>query len=207
MMDATSMGYNRLIEHAMFAASQTMKPAQRAFFFFAPRSVLKGCLMSLPVLQSLFGYKAWANVELFGVLATVTSEADKLATLRTMNHIYVADRIFRAHLLGEEHGYQATNTKDTPSLAALREAVAATDAWYVHHVASLTMERLEERLHFQFTDGDKGAMTREEMLMHVITHGAYHRGNVGQILKNLAIAPPRDLLTKFLHIAEPARRA
>jgi uncharacterized damage-inducible protein DinB len=49
-------------------------------------------------------------------------------------------------------------------------------------------------------------MTREEMLFHVLTHGSYHRGNVGQILKNLSVAPPRDLFTKFLHVREPSRR-
>ena len=44
------------------------------------------------------------------------------------------------------------------------------------------------------------------MLLHVITHGYYHRGNVGQVLKSMAIAPPRDLYTKFLHLQEPSRR-
>jgi uncharacterized damage-inducible protein DinB len=49
-------------------------------------------------------------------------------------------------------------------------------------------------------------MTREEMLLHVITHGAYHRGNVGQVLKSISVVPPRDLYTKFLHVTEPSRR-
>jgi len=40
----------------------------------------------------------------------------------------------------------------------------------------------------------------------VLTHGGYHRGNVGQVLKSLSIAPPRDLYTRFLHQSEPARR-
>ena len=49
-------------------------------------------------------------------------------------------------------------------------------------------------------------MSREEMLVHVITHGGYHRGNVGQVLKLLAVAPPRELYTRFLYVNEPARR-
>ena len=65
---------------------------------------------------------------------------------------------------------------------------------------------LAESLHFKFTDGDPGAMTREEMLFHVLTHGAYHRGNVGQVLKGISVAPPRDLFSKFLHVSEPSRR-
>jgi uncharacterized damage-inducible protein DinB len=63
-----------------------------------------------------------------------------------------------------------------------------------------------QHLSFRFTDGDAGAMTREEMLFHVITDGVYHRGNVGQVLKENWVAPPRDLYAKFLHLHEPSRR-
>ncbi len=162
--------------------------------------------MSLTVLKSLFEYKAWANAELFDVLSSVTSEPDLHTAIRTLNHIYVVDRIFRAHLLGQQHGYEASNTKDTPTLESLRAAVAETDAWYQDYVAGMDEGALAERLRFRFTDGDSGLMSREEMLMHVITHGGYHRGNVGQVLKNISVAPPRDILTKFLHVSEPGRR-
>ncbi|WP_423234932.1 DinB family protein [Amphibiibacter pelophylacis] len=59
---------------------------------------------------------------------------------------------------------------------------------------------------FTFTDGERGSMTREEMLLHIITHGSYHRGNVGQMLKSIGMNPPRDLYTRFLHAVEPQRR-
>lgn len=160
-------------------------------------------------LETLYAQKAWANQELFDALASVPMQAqpDALhAAMRTLNHIYVVDRIFRAHLSGEPHAYTATNTPDTPALDELHFAVAETDAWYRDHVAHTTPQALQERIRFRFTDGDAGDMTREEILLHVITHGAYHRGNVGQILKSVSVAPPRDLLTKFLHISEPSRR-
>ncbi len=165
--------------------------------------------MSQKILASLFAQKSWANRELFDVLASVTS-AEHAASLhtaiRTLNHIYVVDRIFRAHLAGETHPYTATNTPETPELGELHFAVAETDLWYEDYVARIDAPALAQSLVFQFTDGDAGRMTREEMLFHVLTHGSYHRGNVGQILKNLSVAPPRDLLTKFLHVREPSRR-
>jgi uncharacterized damage-inducible protein DinB len=67
-------------------------------------------------------------------------------------------------------------------------------------------EALAASLSFQFTDGDAGRMSREEMLFHVLTHGAYHRGSVGQVLKSIFVVPPRDLFTRFLHVNEPSRR-
>ena len=164
--------------------------------------------MSTTTLHSLFGHKAWANAELFAVLGRLPPEhAVPLHTcVRTLNHIYVVDRLFRAHLSGEPRPYDATNTKGTPSLDQLQSDVQATDAWYVVYVAGLQAAALTEVLDFSFTDGDRGRMSREEILLHVITHGGYHRGNVGQVLKSISVVPPRDLYTKFLHQSEPARR-
>lgn len=175
-----------------------------------------GCLiptfthsLTMNTLHSLFAQKAWANNELYNALAAVTDEQHAAAVhmaTRTLNHIYVVDRIFRAHLLGEPHGYTATNTDATPELGELQFAVAETDGWFVNYASAITPGQLGERIAFRFTDGDTGTMTREEMLLHVITHGAYHRGNVGQVLKSISVVPPRDLYTKFLHVSEPARR-
>ncbi len=163
-------------------------------------------------LQNLFAHKSWANQELFNRLAELPSPAaapEHAAALhsaiRMLNHIHVVDCIFCAHLLAQAHGHTATNTEATPSLGELHFAVAQTDAWFEQYAASATPQQLAERVQFEFTDGDTGTMTREEMLVHVITHGSYHRGNVGQILKSIDIAPPRDLFTRFLHVSEPRR--
>lgn len=165
--------------------------------------------MSTSTLQSLFGYKAWANSELFALLATLpAANADQRHTgIRTLNHIYVVDRIFRAHLSAEPLPFDATNTQATPLLEQLRADVEATDAWYCSYVSSVTALELATPVDFTFTDGDRGRMSKEEMLLHVITHGGYHRGNVGQVLKAISMAPPRDLYTRFLHQSEPTRRS
>ena len=161
-------------------------------------------------LLRLFEFKAWSNRALFACLQELDADrhAEPLhAMLRTLNHIHVVDAIFRAHLRGQPHGYTATNTDDTPTLDALQFDVAEIDAWYTDYVQGLTVGQRGDSLNFTFTDGDAGSMTREEMLLHVITHGAYHRGNVGQMLKAIGVAPPRDLFTKFLHETEPQRRS
>lgn len=165
--------------------------------------------MSLTMLKTLFAQKTWANAELYDCMAKVDPayHAEPLHTaIRTLNHIYVVDRIFRAHLVGEAHNYTQSNTVETPTLAELHFAAAETDLWFESYLAAQDAAALAESLTFRFTDGDAGRMTREEMLYHVLTHGAYHRGNVGQVLKGIAVTPPRDLLTKFLHQREPARR-
>jgi uncharacterized damage-inducible protein DinB len=160
-------------------------------------------------LASLFAYKAWANEELFAALAAIDAgahPAELHGAIRVLNHVHVVDCIFKGHLSGAPHGYAATNTKETPALAALAAAVRDVDAWYVAYVGGLSPTALQESIRFTFTDGDTGSMTREEILLHVITHGGYHRGQAGQVMRSAASAPPRDLYTRFLHLSEPARR-
>lgn len=157
-------------------------------------------------LAALFGYKAWADAELLEALAGVDAAA-RHGALRVLNHVHVVDCIFRAHLLGEPHGYAATNTAATPTLDELGARMRDVDAWYCGYVAALAPAARDEPLRFRFTDGDAGLMSREEILLHVVTHGGYHRGAAGQLLRAAGTAPPRDLVTRFLHLDEPLRRS
>ena len=165
--------------------------------------------MSNKTLQSLFHYKRWADGELLDAIATLDAQQYAEAhhtCLRIFNHIHVVDAIFKANLLGEFHGFSATNTPDTPTLAALRSSVTALDNWLVEYVTAMRPQDGETSLSFRFVDGDRGQMSREEMLLHLVTHGGYHRGAIGRILVQCGITPPRDTLTAFLHRSEPKRR-
>ena len=162
------------------------------------------------ILVSLFEYKAWANAELHATLAKFDAQQHPSAfsaMLHTLDHANVVDRIFQSHLIGASGPlFKATHSQPTPSLSELREIVSATDAWYLKFASSVSAARLKQRVHFTFTDGDRGTMSCEEMLLHVITHGGYHRGGVGQMLEALSTDSPPDSLTKFLHRHEPERR-
>lgn len=161
------------------------------------------------LLLSLFKYKAWANSELFTELEKLDPKANQVehcTAIRLMNHVYVVDRIFAAHLAGTAVTYAATNTPETPDLIELRNAVSESDRWYVQYVEDLAPALLDEKLPFVFTDGANGCMSREEILAHVATHGGYHRGAVGRIMAQASVAPPKDIFTVYLHKAEPKRR-
>ena len=161
------------------------------------------------LLISLFEHKAWIDPQFFDQLALVDATAHAAAhhqALRILNHVHTVDRIWAGHLRGEPHGLTGTNTEDTPTPQALRTAFEQLDAWYLGHVRSLSEAQLDEVIAFRFTDGDTGRMTRAEMLAHVITHGSNHRGAVGAWLRQGDGAPPRDLLTRYLHQNEPERR-
>lgn len=162
------------------------------------------------LLTSLFEHKAWIDAQFFDQLDQVDAAAHRDAhhqALRILNHIHTVDRIWAGHLRGEPHGLTGTNTEDTPTPTELRVAFARLDAWYLDHVRALTPGQIDEPIAFRFTDGDAGRMTRGEMLAHVVTHGSNHRGAVGVWLRQAGGAPPRDLLTRYLHQHQPERRS
>ena len=161
------------------------------------------------LLRALVGYQAWANDDLFSKLEALDAdslEPERQAILRLMDHSYVVAQIFAAHLTGGKHFYTSDNTPDIPSLAELRAAVAASDRWYLDYVRTVSPPQLAERIAFNFTDGDRGYMSREEMLTHVVLHGGYHRGEAGRILAQASIKPPWDTFAVYVHQSEPARR-
>ncbi|SIN92413.1 DinB family protein [Paraburkholderia phenazinium] len=167
------------------------------------------------LLLKMFRYQAWANGELLDSMNGLSAErhATELhQTIRLMNHCLVVNKIFAAHLMREPHRFPADNTPGTPELAELRADLASTDQWYLDYVGTVTPAMLSESVPFVFTDGDKGYMTRDEMLTHVVTHGGYHRGEVGRILKQVSSASeqsiqlPWDTYAVHLHRSEPSRR-
>jgi len=157
----------------------------------------------MDTLRTLMRYKAWAN-ELVYAAAARLPEAELTAPrkivfgslLRTLNHVYAMDEVWRAHLEGRAHGYATRNPEDCPALAQLREAQKAVDAWFVRYADSLSQE--DEIVSFQFIGGGAGSMTRRDILLHVANHGTYHRGNVASMMYQAGMPPPTTDLPVFL---------
>jgi uncharacterized damage-inducible protein DinB len=158
--------------------------------------------------RMLARYNAWANKVIFDAVAVLPEgEAIKprqsifKSMVHTLNHNYVIDRIFQAHLEGREHGYTARNTPDHPPLSELWRAQQEIDAWYIAWSDALTDAALAETVHFIFVGGGEGVMTRGEILLHVVNHTSYHRGFVAQMFYEVPARPPTTDLPVFLRDA------
>lgn len=150
-------------------------------------------------------YNRWANELIFEAVAGLPAgEATKpRATLfksmvHTLNHNYVIDRIFQAHLEQRGHGFTARNTPEPPPFEELRRAQREIDDWYIAWSDAIAPAALDERLSFTFVGGGQGAMTRGEMLLHVVNHTSYHRGFVADMFYQVPARPPTTDLPVFL---------
>jgi len=147
-------------------------------------------------------YTAWANERLYDALAKlpgseVLAERGAGSMLKTLNHAFVVDQVWKGHLEGRPHGYKALNTPALPALSELRAAQAASDAWYQACADALTEAAHDEVIRFAFVDGGPGEMSRGDMLLHVVNHKTYHRGYVAQMFYQAGLKPPTMDITVF----------
>ena len=157
-----------------------------------------------PVLVSLFEHKAWCNRRLMQTLRAAPADVDRGGFARvvlTIDHTANVDEIFRARLEGAEPALASTIPRAMPDLDALAERMARADAWYLDHARRLTPADLAETIDFTFADdGDRGRMSRADILAHIITHGVAHRAALGRALADLGVKAPGEMVTTFRRV-------
>src|SRR3546814_12884163 len=79
-------------------------------------------------------------------------------------------------LEGRDHGFKSRELMLHEDLPGLRTAQQAINQWYIDWSNVQSAESLDEIVRFRFISGEPGAMTRGEILLHVVNHATYHRG-------------------------------
>jgi uncharacterized damage-inducible protein DinB len=150
-------------------------------------------------------YSDWADRVLFKAMehlpegaAYQTRQTLFGSMVGTLNHNYQVDLIWRAHLLGEKHGFSSRRDILHPDLGKLAKEQSMVDQWYIDWAKAQTPESLGESLKFNFVSGQAGEMTRGGILFHIVNHKTYHRGWVSQMFFEVGMTPPETDLSVFL---------
>ena len=164
------------------------------------------------VVHMMTHYMAWANkVVLNSASQLPPAEIVKPRQTRfgniahTFNHILVIEDIFRCHLEGRPHGYRARNTETSPPFEEVRSRLEAMDQYYVEFAERLSVEELNETIRFEYVGGGDGAMTRLEIMLHLVNHATYHRGFISVMFHQVPFKSGSDDLTVFLRDVWPHR--
>ena len=161
------------------------------------------------MLIDAFKYKQWADRRTLGAVKFLCGSNGPIAAafaLQQLNHMVRVEELFRARLLGAEPPHLSTNSEVVPEFEELEKRITDSNEWFMRYVEDVEPGHKNQSIRFQFVDGKHGSMTRLEIFFHIINHGTYHRGAIGQAL-DLALVPrPADTYTVFIHSAEPGRR-
>ncbi|WP_313117269.1 DinB family protein [Ectopseudomonas guguanensis] len=150
-------------------------------------------------------YKGWADQLFFDSLRELPAQElsrERAGPIKTMigvlNHIYVIDRIWQAHLQHRDHGFTSRQALPYPDLAELCQAQREVDDWYVAWSSQQSESSLKEVLDFVFVSGNPGSMPAGSMLLHVVNHATYHRGWLVQMYFEIPAMPPLTDLSVYL---------
>jgi uncharacterized damage-inducible protein DinB len=106
--------------------------------------------------------------------------------------------IFRAHIERRAHGFTDRHIPETTTFGQLDMMQRDLDTWYVTWIDQVEPSELDELIRFKFVDGSEGAMTRREMLFHVVNHYTYHRGFAVDMLHRMSVPIPKTDLTVYI---------
>jgi uncharacterized damage-inducible protein DinB len=153
----------------------------------------------------LANYSDWADQILFKAIkqlpdGALTRSRQTLfkSMIGTLNHNLVVDLIWRAHLLGEKHGFSTRRDMLHPELDALMGEQSKINQWYIDWAKHQDVESLSELLNFTFVSGQAAKMTRGGMFLHIVNHKTYHRGWVAEMFFDSGVNPPETDLSVFL---------
>ena len=161
------------------------------------------------MLLEAFEYKCWADERTLDAIGQIDALLNPDAirfVAQQLNHVVRVEELFKSRLLGIAEPHQSTNTQSVPPLAELSLRLRASHSWFLNYLAQLPDAARGEWVYFAFVDGQQGAMTRLEILFHIINHATYHRGNIARSLDQAGVAHPADTYTVFIHSAQPNRR-
>jgi len=152
-------------------------------------------------ISKLFDYNRWANTRTLEPAAALTAEefgrqlGGSFPSVReTLAHIYAAEWIWLERWKGRSPRALPA-AQEVPTLETLKEKWGPVEEGQRGFVEGLTEARMEEPISYVNTKGEAWAYPLGEMLVHVVNHSTYHRGQVATMLRQLGKAPlPTDYL-------------
>jgi len=135
-------------------------------------------------------FMRWADEMMLAAVAT-----DAPADVSVLQHVYLAEQVWFSRARGNAE-IVITDLAAPADLAALQKA------WPVLHRGWLdwaeSVADWDADMPHRNTSGKEFHMPRWQCVLHVVTHGSYHRGQLAAALRAQGIAPPStDLILYY----------
>lgn len=141
--------------------------------------------MTTDTFRKLFTYDAWGNRSMLESLRLSTQAPTSRACAITA-HLIGAGRVWLDRLQG-----RVPSGEVWPSLS-LDECDAGfrdLDAAWSEYLGGLAAADLDREVTYTNSKGESWSSTVREILMHVILHGTYHRGQIAMLVRQSGHAP------------------
>src|SRR5688500_3935160 len=168
--------------------------------------------MMLSDVRDLYQYNEWANDRMLAVIRTLT-EAQYTQTLvssfptirETWTHIVFAEWLWWQRWKGSSPSAGPAWTSDPVSADRLASALRDVEDDRQQLLAALEEDAIGRPLSYRNMSGDPFATRLLDVLLHVVNHASYHRGQLTTMVRQVGGSPvTTDLIAyKRLPLARP----
>jgi len=142
-------------------------------------------------LHRLFAYNDWANRQALASLQK--TDTPPARALKFMAHIVAAEWLWLSRLHQEK---QKMAVWPEMTIDQCEAELAELAPRWLDYLNGLTLAQLSHPVTYTNTKGESFTNTIEDILMHVIMHSAYHRGQMATEVRAAGHAPA---YTDFIH--------
>jgi uncharacterized damage-inducible protein DinB len=139
----------------------------------------------------LFAYDAWANREVLATIKKCPQPTPRF--VERMAHILAAERLWLERLKQEQ---QTQPVWPKFSLGQCESEIEEMARLWRLFLAGMTVEELEQRVSYKNTQGEPWSSQIGDILMHVVMHSVYHRGQIASDMRAAGFTPAN---TDFIH--------
>ena len=160
--------------------------------------------MNSEYLLHLLGFHYWARDRVMFAANTLDPEqyaramGNSFTSIRdTLNHVYLAEWIWYSRWNGESPtAFPEFDLHDLPSLRKRWQEMEGKVRAYIGAAGEAGLNRV---IPYRLLSGKESASPLWQMVVHVVNHATYHRGQVTTLLRQLGAAPPQstDMITYF----------
>jgi uncharacterized damage-inducible protein DinB len=135
--------------------------------------------------RKLFDYDYWANLETLASLKTVPSGAEKAQ--KAFSHVIGGQRVWRSRF--ENPAPPSAHPWPDLTLEECASAIEDLRRQWKELLDKLTPEKLAGELTYKTTKGIEHRTPVGDILMHLVLHSAYHRGQVAAAVREAGGEP------------------
>ena len=142
-------------------------------------------------LRQLFSYDDWANREVLTSLQSPPVAPPR--SVKLLAHILSAEKLWYQRLQLQTQTYPVWPDF---SLEHCKLEVEELPKLWKAYLQALKGDGLARQLSYKNTKGESFSSTKQDILMHVIMHAAYHRGQIAADMRAAGLTP---VYTDFIH--------
>ncbi len=145
----------------------------------------------LSYFRRLFAYDDWANREVLAGLSKI--EAPPPKSVKLLAHIVAAERLWLARMT---HEHQPLPVWPDFSLHESGNEIAGLPGRWRDFLDHVGAHGISAAVSYKNSKGESFTNSVQDILMHVVTHSAYHRGQIALDVRGAGHAP---VYTDFIH--------